>query len=304
MLIDPETRSQSTISIYRNSHVVEPLAWSPANHLIAVGRYEGDFKIISVVDAQEVNNEYIPHQTEPAQFLAFYPRWSNDGKTLFFQGQSVEVIENPDIYALSTESREIRNISVSLAPEYAPAPSPNGKYLAFTSIRDHQNLDVYISDIDGTHARKIYSEDGTDNNNPVWSPDSKKLAVISRTASQNRLTLINMNGSIMPLTMYTPNTIFGPVWSPNGAYIAYSEGVFNQETQLFIVNIHTAEITQLTHMSGVNSNVSWSRDSQNITFQSNINGDFEIYVLSLDTLILQNLTNNEEDDIFPLWLWE
>ena len=45
----------------------------------------------------------------------------------------------------------------------------------------------------------------------------------------------------------------------------------------------------------------WSPDGRQIAFQSNRDGNWEIYVMNLDGLGLNNLTNDPADDQLPHW---
>ncbi|MEP5611764.1 MAG: biopolymer transporter TolR, partial [Cyclobacteriaceae bacterium] len=46
---------------------------------------------------------------------------------------------------------------------------------------------------------------------------------------------------------------------------------------------------------------SWSPDGKQIVFNSNRDGDDEIYVIRVDGSGLRQLTNNDDDDYTPFW---
>jgi dipeptidyl aminopeptidase/acylaminoacyl peptidase len=59
----------------------------------------------------------------------------------------------------------------------APAPSPDGKRVAFMSRRTG-NWDIYIADVDGSNLQRL-TDDPADDGLPTWSPDGEAIAFVS-----------------------------------------------------------------------------------------------------------------------------
>ena len=59
---------------------------------------------------------------------------------------------------------------------------------------------------------------------------------------------------------------------------------------------------RLTENRAYEGQPSWSPDSQRIVFESNRDGNVEIYVMDADGGNPQNLTNNPGADYSPAWL--
>ena len=45
----------------------------------------------------------------------------------------------------------------------------------------------------------------------------------------------------------------------------------------------------------------WSPDGETILFASDRDGDADIWAITLDSLEMKNITDNEEDDYTPNW---
>jgi Tol biopolymer transport system component len=53
-----------------------------------------------------------------------------------------------------------------------PAWSPDGKYIAFTSIYSGGKSYIYVVDADGKNLWRLSNTDGSDDFHPVWQPMS------------------------------------------------------------------------------------------------------------------------------------
>ncbi|MEX1239760.1 MAG: hypothetical protein WEB30_08585 [Cyclobacteriaceae bacterium] len=163
------------------------IAWSPDGRMIAFSDEGGihtlnldDFKVRKVVDRLAVGD---PSSEPPKQ-----PSWSPDGGYLAFvaTGGSFcipagDCYDSPRIFIASLNSPGITNpvIDSLLRIDFDPAWSPNGKKIAFSSVRrcawdyTETNSDIYIMNLDGTEVTRL-TKWSFHEGQPVWSPDGKK----------------------------------------------------------------------------------------------------------------------------------
>lgn len=102
-----------------------------------------------------------------------------------------------------------------------PTPSPDGKWLAYTSGRDSLRQ-IWVRPIDGGEARQLSHEaDSVRAMTPTWAPDSKSLLFIStRTRDYNIYSIPVEGGEARPMSDAPASNRFA-VYSPDGKQIVF-----------------------------------------------------------------------------------
>jgi Tol biopolymer transport system component len=96
----------------------------------------------------------------------------------------------------------------------APAPSPDGKRLAFSALTQ-----LYVMDIPGTKPT-LLSAEGAREFQPAWSPDGKWLAYVSWSPQGGHLWKRSADGNGAPVQISRVAASYSePVWSPDGKRI-------------------------------------------------------------------------------------
>jgi Tol biopolymer transport system component len=54
------------------------------------------------------------------------------------------------------------------------------------------------------------------------------------------------------------------------------------DPELYVMNADGSKVQRITRRPGYDSHPAWSRDGKEIAFQSNRDGDYEIYVIRID----------------------
>ncbi|MEO0096111.1 MAG: DPP IV N-terminal domain-containing protein, partial [candidate division WOR-3 bacterium] len=98
-------------------------------------------------------------------------------------------------------------------PDFAPAISPDGKFIAFESVRE-RNRDIYIMEIESRKLTRL-TEHPADDYSPTWSPDGKRIAFISDRDGHSHIYVINADGTgLFQLTKGEFEVWPGISWSP------------------------------------------------------------------------------------------
>lgn len=174
--------------------------------------------------------------------------------------------------------------------------SPDGTQVAYVS-GEH----IYTVAVDGGMVTQLTQTPGSyaAAGSPLaWSPDGSQIAFFEGTYPNQRLYVIDADGSDRRLLTPDPEyQIYRSrlIWSPDGRFIAfyspYSPPYSNQEV-IQVVNVNTEEIQTLTR-PGFYDAISWSPNSQQMVFAvGNRFSSQVIYLLDLPSQRFTQLTEN------------
>ncbi|HEX6939846.1 MAG TPA: amidohydrolase family protein [Longimicrobiales bacterium] len=136
---------------------------------------------------------YRPFRIEDGPFEARFLRWhtaSPDGKKLAFQAVGriwvTDLVETEDATVAVRAAPPRRLTPASFGPlEYAPAWSPDGKWIAFTTWDDTLGGHVWKVPADGGRPRRLTKEPG-EYVHPAWSPDGREVLVVRGSGATAR----------------------------------------------------------------------------------------------------------------------
>jgi len=141
-----------------------------------------------------------------------------DGAIVFENGGEKE----SNIYLLEAKMNKPKRLT-SIGNNIEPMWSPNGKNIAFTSIRKGHQAEIYIMDSNGKNQKRVtYTENGF-STSPRWSTDGKKLYFFSNIKGRFEENIIDLgNGKVKTLYSFdkplTLGEIFQTYLSPDGKY--------------------------------------------------------------------------------------
>jgi hypothetical protein len=107
--------------------------------------------------------------------------------------------------------------------------------------------------------------------------------------------------------------VFDAVYSPDNDRIAFTarlrethtendEPVTTEYTELFVAPAEGGTSQRITRFEAPNlEDATWSSDGTEIAFSSDVDGDYEVYIATLDGGTPRPLTNNEFEDRDPAW---
>jgi len=163
---------------------------------------------------------------------------SPDGKTIVFELLG-------DLYTLPVEGGQAKLISGGMAFDSQPKFSPDGKWIAFLSDREGSD-NIWIIHPDGTGAKQVSKDPGSDFVTPSWAQDGKYIFVSKAPSGIGAYELWMYHvdgGSGIQITKSRPSPAVqrkdrpndvGVVASADGKYLYYAErhGPFSYNTML------------------------------------------------------------------------
>src|SRR5713101_5967472 len=161
-----------------------------------------------------------------------------------------------NLYLITREGAEIRQLTDTNGINVSPAISPDGQSLAFTSDRSG-TPQIYVMPLGGGAAKRITFK-GDYNTTPVFSPKGDKLAYQSRASGRFDIWTISLGGGEpMQITDGNGSNEY-PSWSPDGRYIAFSS-TRDRRSRIYIMMVGNRKIiSALTEGNGNDSCPVWS----------------------------------------------
>lgn len=127
---------------------------------------------------------------------------------------------------------------------------------------------------------------------PAWSPDGRKIAFSSSSATDVDIYVIRSDGSgEMNLTNNPDGADRWAAWSPDGRKIAFAVQTFDGTSSIWVMDSDGSNPTQLTEATSANAHPAWAPDGSQIVFDSNRDGNLELYSMNPDGSNETRLTN-------------
>jgi TolB protein len=177
--------------------------------------------------------------------------------------------------------------------DLAPAVSPDGKFVVFSSDRGGRAA-IWKMDMDGGNQTQL-ADDGMF---PQFSPDSQWVIYSLTGMGNTRIWRVPTEGGTP--TQITNTNSFSPVVSPDGKSIAYTY-TENSQRKIGICPFEGgAEIKALTVPGGMqNNNFNWSPDSSALMYRYVRDGASNVWRQPLDGGPPKQVTNFKTER--PWW---
>jgi Tol biopolymer transport system component/DNA-binding winged helix-turn-helix (wHTH) protein len=166
-----------------------------------------------------------------------------------------------------------------------PRWSPDGKRIAFAAATAASSLlKIVVMSADGGTPQELLPDESRSVEDPNWAPDGNSM-IFSRSpvlGSTNpkdfvlvRLDLKSRQVSELP----DSGGLFGPRWSPDGRYLS---GLTSNQDKLMLMQVDTGKWSELATGQDIEY-PNWSRDSQNLFFESTVNGGRAVFRVNVST---------------------
>jgi Tol biopolymer transport system component len=250
---------------------------------------DGNWEVYLLDVAQRVAVNLTHH---PSDDLT--PAWSPDGRLAFETNRD----GNREIYLLNMDGMQTQNATNSPSNETFPAWSIDGQ-LSFVSYIDG-DADVYQLDSLREYWLNMTS-DSAASDHPAWSNDDQ-LAFDSNRNGAWRIHVMNtFDATEQNVRGSFEERQYDPTWSPDSQWLAF-QSIYNQQADIYLINLANGEIQQLTNDSATDSEPSWSLDGRSLAFSSSRDGNEEIYIMDMDSRDVQRLTFDSAMDSQPAWM--
>ena len=231
------------------------------------------------------------------------PCWTADGRTLLWErreGRGANIVA-------SFGGSRVSEVTRGQELDVSPAPSPDGRFVAFVSDRDHPRRELYVMHMDGNDVTRLTFDDAF-TEAPAWSPQGDWIAFSSSTAppegglldSGAALMRVRPDGSGLERLTPEDGLWSSPSWSPDGRRLVCHgsrDGVYD----LWILDVDRGRLERLTDDMADDRYPAWSPDGEWIAFTSIVDGNADIWILSPDGRHRRRLTEHASRDECPTW---
>ena len=139
--------------------------------------------------------------------------------------------------------------------DVSPRWSPDGRWLAYVSKADDQPARLHVAPLDGGAPRAVTDLPGGASQ-PAWSPDSTRIAFVSSVGAPEPAK------DRTPVEQAAPRVV-------RGLYARQDDiGWFEGRRHLFVVDVASGEVSQVTDGDWDDDMPSWSPDGETLVFAS------------------------------------
>ena len=210
--------------------------------------------------------------------------------------------------------------------DIAPSISPDGQKIAYYSNQDGlMSICIISSDCEKCEKKSIkpllkggmsieFEELHILKPGISWSKNSDSIILSSSSKGVDVLYIIDINTKKKrKITFDNPslNAISQPIWNPiNNEMIAFV-GSSKAQSDIYLYNLKSDKLTQLTDDIFTVKEISWLADGQNILFSSDrgVEGDmvwsdqYDLYTFNLISDSIMQLTDSEHNEHYPISIY-
>ena len=227
---------------------------------------------------------------------------SPDGKRIAYSVQNNDRPGRPysQVWILDLATGKSMRLGSDNEGASGPRWSRDGQQIAYFG-REESGAGVVVSRADGSGAVLLAPVSGTNHPLPAsgerlaWSPDGKQVAFISSAPGPET---DNANGDPMVITRY--------LYKPTA-----SEGLTrfndNRRLHIFVVEVATREVHQLTSGEYYEHSIEWSPEGGELLFVSNRETDpdrvfnYDLFAANVRTGDVRRLTETRNAEYRPVW---
>jgi len=187
--------------------------------------------------------------------------FSPDGREVAFvlnPDKVVAISTNNEVYIVNIDDfisrgfKAIKKISVSKGNDNEPVYSPNGKFIAFRSMKhagfESDKSDIILYDRSSGKLRNLTKDWKYSVGEIIWAPDSKYIYCTTPYEINNAIFRINIKtGERKPLLLKHVNTSIAIL--PNGSRLIFKQQRTRQPYELFSYEFKSGKVKQLTALN-------------------------------------------------------
>lgn len=213
---------------------------------------------IYTMDADGTNQLRLTHDN----LLQAEAAWSPDGNTILVHGYTggIDVpAGDMEVYAVSATTGGLTNLTQNPASGDGGADwSPDGRRIAFQSLRGGFGWELYTMNRDGSDLRNLTVFHPFYDVTPKWSPDGSKILFVSFRDFNTEIYVANSDGTDQQRLTTNLADDIDPSWSPDGSRIVFASNR-DGDFDIYVMDANGGNVQQLTNAPGGDGMPEWRR---------------------------------------------
>jgi TolB protein len=241
------------------------------------------------------------HALTSLKSIALTPRWSPDSSRIAFTCfVKFGAITGAQICMYSMDSGKVISFPRFKGTNTTPAWSPDGTQIVFSSSQQG-NPELYVTDSSGSHPKRLTFSNATCIS-PAWNPKTGQTIVyVGDRGGVPKLYSMSVDGTDnTELDVPDKGYLIDPAWAPNGQILAFSWRRPTGNYDIYIMDVATRQLIEVTRDSGRNERPSWAPDGRHIVFESTRGGTRQIWSMLADGSQAHQLTSTGHNES-PNW---
>jgi len=242
------------------------------------------------------------HPLTSLRSISLTPRWAPDSSRIAFtcyaKGNTGPA--SPQICIYSVDAGKVVSFPRFKGTNSAPSWSPDGSKIVFSSSMAG-NPELFSINASGGDLKRLTFANGA-STSPAWNPKTgQSIAFVSDRSGVPKLYLMNSDGTnATNLDLPDKGYLIDPSWAPNGQLLAFSWRRPSGNYDIYVMDVSSRQIIELTRDAGRNERPSWAPDGRHLVFESTRSGSRQIWTMLADGTQARQLTTAGHNES-PNW---
>ena len=241
------------------------------------------------------------HPLTSLRSISLTPRWAPDSSRIAFTcySKGSTVPASPQICLYSMDAGRVVSFPRFKGTNSAPSWSQDGFKIVFSSSMNG-NPELYSVNSSGGDLKRLTFSNGA-STSPAWNPKTGSIAFVRDRSGVPKLYVMNSDGTdAQNLDLPDKGYLIDPSWAPNGQLLAFSWRRPSGNYDIYIMDVATRQIIELTRDAGRNERPNWAPDGRHLVFESTRGGTRQIWSMLADGTQAHQLTNSGHNES-PNW---
>ncbi len=203
-----------------------------------------------------------------------------------------------EIFVADYDGANSRQVTRDRNLNLSPTLSPDGRYVAFTSLRG-RTYQIVLHDLSTGRDRILVGFPGMALS-PSFSPDGLEVAFASNKDGNCEIYVVKTDGSSLRRITDNPAIEVQPTWSPDGKQLAYCSDRLGTP-QIYVAGADGSGARRFTRDGLHDESPSWSPSGGVIAYMGRSGNEYDLYAADLAGGSTWNLSAGRGNNESPHW---